>query len=181
MPRFTPRLTHRRFIALIAAAAMAVTGLTAAPARADDTARVLAGLAALAVLGIAVKKHQDRKHERQRVSRDRRPDIPVWRVEPRRHGTHQRPNGDFPLHPQVKPRPLPDDLQRYVLPRQCLRQLKSHGDRKLVVGERCMQRNFDHVRRLPRNCRVEARTERGPRRGYSLECLENRGYRLSRN
>ncbi|MFV0514428.1 MAG: hypothetical protein ACK5MY_12495 [Jhaorihella sp.] len=160
---------------------MAITGLTAAPARAGDTGRVLAGLAALAVLGIAVKEHRDRKRERQQVSRDLRPDIPVWKEEPRHHGSRNRPGGDFPLHPQLKPRPLPQDLQRYVLPRQCLRELNSLGDRKLVVGERCMQRNFGHMRRLPQNCRLEARTERGPRRGYSLECLENRGYRLSRN
>jgi len=42
---------HRKFIALILATAMAITGLSAAPARADgDTARIFAGLALLAII-----------------------------------------------------------------------------------------------------------------------------------
>ncbi|MDW3118383.1 MAG: hypothetical protein R8G60_11815 [Roseovarius pacificus] len=46
---------HRQFIAAVLAAAVAVTGMTAAPARADnDAAKVIAGVAALAVLGAAM-------------------------------------------------------------------------------------------------------------------------------
>lgn len=54
---------HRQFIAAVLAAAVAVTGMTAAPARADnDAAKVIAGVAALAVLGAAMSdaRHRDR-------------------------------------------------------------------------------------------------------------------------
>jgi len=52
---------HRKFIALILSTALAITGLSAVPARADgDTARLLAGLAALAFIGTAVHKKRSR-------------------------------------------------------------------------------------------------------------------------
>jgi hypothetical protein len=58
---------HRKFIALILATALAITGLSAVPARADgDTARLLAGLAALALIGVAIQK----KNKRRVVSRN---------------------------------------------------------------------------------------------------------------
>lgn len=174
---------HRKFIAVIIASAIAVTGLSAAPARADETTRLVAGLAALAILGVAAKNHQDRKRDRERaqVTRDHRSDIPVYRDNRNHRGKPDQPRGEIPLHPEWKPQPLPRDLQRYVLPRQCLRELNSYGDRKLVVGAHCMQRNYDYMAQLPRNCWVDAQTHRGRGQGYSYECLRNRGYRLSSN
>lgn len=49
-------MMHRTFMALIVAAALVITGLTAAPARADneDVAKIIAGAAALAILGAAI-------------------------------------------------------------------------------------------------------------------------------
>jgi len=52
---------HRKFIALILATAMAVTGISALPARADpDTNRLIAGIAALALIGVAIQKSRKR-------------------------------------------------------------------------------------------------------------------------
>ena len=56
-------MLHRRFIATILAASLAVTSFTAAPARADnDAAKIIAGVAALAIIGAAVAdaRHNDR-------------------------------------------------------------------------------------------------------------------------
>jgi len=54
---------HRKFITLIVATALAITGLSAVPARADgDTARLLAGLAALALIGVAIRNKNDQQH-----------------------------------------------------------------------------------------------------------------------
>lgn len=48
-------MLHRTFIATILAASLAVTSFTAAPARADnDAAKIIAGVAALALIGAAV-------------------------------------------------------------------------------------------------------------------------------
>lgn len=47
---------HRKFIALILTAALCITGLSVLPARADQqgTVRAITGLAALALLGLAI-------------------------------------------------------------------------------------------------------------------------------
>ena len=56
-------MTHRTFISIILAAAIAVTGMTAAPARADnDAAKVIAGVAALAIIGAVIaEERKDRR------------------------------------------------------------------------------------------------------------------------
>lgn len=48
-------MTHKHFIAAILAAAISITALSSAPARAgNDTAKIIAGVAALAIIGAAV-------------------------------------------------------------------------------------------------------------------------------
>lgn len=65
---------HRQFIALILSLALAITGLSAVPARADgDTARLLAGLAALAFIGAAIQQKRDRRVVTQNHSLQPRP------------------------------------------------------------------------------------------------------------
>ncbi len=154
---------HRKFIALIVSAAIAVTGISAAtPARADsDAARVFAGLTALAIIGLAINDHEKRKRHRSEVSRNAPPPATV--------------------PPRWKPRPLPHEFQRYTLPRQCLRQVGPRGDTRLRLGRRCLERNYEHARALPSKCYREDWTRRGLRQGYGVNCLLNRGYRLSRN
>ena len=51
-------MMYRRFIATILATAVAITGLTAAPARADndDLLKILGGVAAIAIIGAAIKE-----------------------------------------------------------------------------------------------------------------------------
>ena len=54
-------MLFKRFIASIMAAAVALTMLSSAPARADnDTAKIIAGAAALAIIGIAISEANDR-------------------------------------------------------------------------------------------------------------------------
>ena len=58
---------HRKFIAIVLGAALAVTGLSSAPVRAQDrgeTAAIIAGVAALAIIGAAVAN--DRKKDRRK-------------------------------------------------------------------------------------------------------------------
>ncbi|MFS4581818.1 hypothetical protein [Phaeobacter sp. C3_T13_0] len=63
---------HRKFITLILAAAVAITGFSAVPARADeDVAKVLAGLAVLGIIGAIVKNNRD--DDRVQVTRPHRP------------------------------------------------------------------------------------------------------------
>ena len=98
--------SHRSFIALISALslAVAITGASAAPARAgDDTARVLAGIAALAIIGAAIEESRDdRAHVVQQrkvivhqpprhVYRSHGPRRPAYHAPRPRHHVYQHP------------------------------------------------------------------------------------------
>lgn len=59
---------HRTFIAIVLSAALAVTGVSAVPARADnDVGKVIAGVAVLGLLGAALHRHNTRDRRRQQV------------------------------------------------------------------------------------------------------------------
>ncbi|MGR3761440.1 hypothetical protein ACUXV3_15100 [Roseobacteraceae bacterium NS-SX3] len=150
---------HRKFIALILAAAIAVTGFSAAPARADnDVAKVLAGLALLGIVATAIKNRKDDGHA---VSRSYQP--------------HQPYNYTPPRQP-VKP--LPPAVARYDLPASCLkvfpRYSRSHG----LLGKGCLKKRYGHEHTLPQECRVTFWNGRRHHTGYKPGCLRHRGYRL---
>ena len=98
---------HRKFIAIILGAALAVTGLSTTPVRAQDrgeTAAIIAGIAALAIIGAAVSndrkkdrrkdyvtrghghnyKHHNRRYEKKRYHKKKR----HYREERRHHQRH---------------------------------------------------------------------------------------------
>jgi hypothetical protein len=151
---------HRKFIALIIAAATAIAGFaaSAAPARADaeDVAKALAGIAALVIIGKAIEDRNDR--------RDR---------------GHVTQNYHRPL-PQVTPRPLPPQVQRKFLPASCLRSVQTRRGEQSFFGARCLQQNYRHANRLPQACSVQVPTQRGWRYGYDPRCLRQSGYRIAR-
>ena len=152
---------HRKFIATIAAAALAVTGFSA-PARADanDAAKIIAGIAALALIAKAIDDRNDRKAARQQ------------------HYTH-RPQPQHHHQPGLKPRPLPHQAARPGLPDHCLFTANTaHGPAR-VFGARCLQRNYVQANTLPQACAQQAWTDRGQRWVYNAACLRNQGYRLA--
>jgi len=141
---------HRKFISLILATALAITGLSAVPARADgDTARLLAGLAALAFIGATVHKNRN-AHV---VSRNQ----------------------------TVPPRPLPQAVSRYDLPRHCLRERSVNGRHRTLVGAGCLRKRYGFNGTLPAVCRLGYRGRGHSRTGYDPRCLRDRGYRFARH
>lgn len=156
---------HRKFIALVLAAAVTITGFAAAPARADeDVAKVIFGLTALAILGAAI--------------RDSRQNDPVV-VSQGDRGYDSRPHHHpHRGHGWVPPRPLPPNVARYTLPAHCQKPVPGLRGRP-VLGLRCLKQSYPHVNSLPRACRIEVEKGRRERDGYSTQCLRNRGYRLS--
>ncbi|MFC3612191.1 hypothetical protein ACFORG_00340 [Lutimaribacter marinistellae] len=154
---------HRKFIALVVSTAIAITGLSAAPARAADPHDILGGLAALAILGAAIN-HYDKKRERERA-RSYQPPVT------RNHSYHDQPG------PRLPAKKLPDRVRQYDLPSQCLRQVDSYR-RGPVLGSRCLQRNYAWADRLPRSCEVDVRMGDRFRRAYDTRCLRQQGYRV---
>jgi hypothetical protein len=137
----------KKFIAMVLSASLALTSITVTPARADDdVGKVLAGSAALLVIGAAVKKNKHRK-ENQNVTRQVQPE--TWSPAPkkRRHAKKA--------------------------PQRCLRNQWTHRGNREVYGARCMQRHANA--QLPNRCLRHAEVNQGPRRFYTKRCLRKNG------
>lgn len=144
----------RKFIGLVTAFSIAVTGLTAAPARAasdEDIAGILAGLVILGAVAAAVN------------SKKRTREVTVEQPKPHRQ---------TPRHNRRNAR---------LLPAECLRIAWVDDTRMRYFAKRCLQRNYRHADSLPRYCRTRVETSRGRiAKGYNARCLRREGYRIAR-
>ncbi|HKK85131.1 MAG TPA: hypothetical protein VJ942_06370 [Roseovarius sp.] len=163
---------HRKFITLVVASAMAVTGLSAAPARADaeDAAKIIAGVAALAILGAAIA---DAKDDKDHVARNRG----HLRHDNRRHGRAHNWNNRHRGNKHA--RPLPQRVQRKLLPGACRIEARArNGQRLRGFGRHCLKRNYGYANSLPRACESRVRGRHGKLRTvYRGRCLYRHGYR----
>lgn len=136
----------------------------ASPARAgDDAAKVLAGLLGVALLGAAIHHITDDDGKTVHV------------VTPPPQKPHAHP-------PKVKPRPLPDQVRHYTLPRHCVRSKgHTHGSDALLA-KRCLKQHVAYPQKLPKTCEVQYWNKQKAklRKGYTLHCLKHHGYRLAR-
>lgn len=160
----------RKFIATILAAAIAVTGLTAAPARADskDVARALAAIATIAIIAKTLDD-SNRKRDTQHGYAPYRPAPQVHRPAPH----VQRPA-------TVHPRPLPNRVSRMALPAQCLFSVNTRHGEKRVFGKRCLNETFQNARKLPQACETQLRGKGPSRTVYTASCLRDYGYTIAR-
>lgn len=147
----------KRFIAALLATSLAMTSLTAAPARADagEIARFVFGAGALLMLGQALSnRDRDRDRDRDRETVTRR------NVEPDRR-VHR--------HPRV---------QRRVVPSECLRISRRHdgdGPRRFFP-RRCLANNMANFNRLPDQCERRIWTRNGRRTVFAARCLRRNGW-----
>ncbi|MEX0311444.1 MAG: hypothetical protein AB3N17_14505 [Tateyamaria sp.] len=145
---------QRQFIAAVAAAAIAITGFSAAPARANDdqVGAALAALLGLAIVGAVIHDKNKDKKRRQTVN------VPA------------------PVHPK----PIPPRVNRKLLPQQCLRSFNTHQGKARIFGQRCLNNNYQFARNLPAACHRQVWTDRGWRAGFGARCLKKHGYQLAR-
>ncbi|AKS47601.1 hypothetical protein SAMN05444287_2745 [Octadecabacter temperatus] len=70
-----------------------------------------------------------------------------------------------------------------VLPAQCLTTAQTRrGATVRMFGQRCLNNNYQFTNRLPQDCRVNFRGERGAhRQGYDVACMRNAGFRTNRH
>ncbi len=179
-------MIHRKFIALVAATSIAVTGLTTAPAQAkDDTAKIIAGVAALALIGVAIS--QSNKSRRNRTTRSDyyndgyRND--GYRNDGYRDDNIYRDDGyrrddDYYNDGSVN-RPLPHRVERKVLPRSCKVEARTRNGHVPAYSGRCLNNNFRYAHALPNQCAFRARTTRNGSHHtvYDRNCLARHGYR----
>lgn len=164
---------YRKFIATVSAAAIALTALGAVPAAAGDrdNARALAAILGIAAVGAII--HQKNKKDKKQTYSHR--PAPVYQP-PQRHAPSYAP----PRHHQPKPRPMPQRVDRKLLPQQCFRTYDTNRGRVAMFANRCLQKNYQFSNRLPQQCNYVFRTPQGEQRGYDARCLRDQGYRLAR-
>lgn len=161
----------RKFIAAVAGAALVVTAIGAAPARADENlARALAAIVGVAIVGKVISDRLD--HDDRVVSRNRHDDHNMY-------WQHDRNPAASGIR-RAGPRPPQRHARRYLLPGDCLHSWTSRGERHRVFGKRCLKRNYEYTDSLPRRCEVTIRVNNKKRRGYDARCLRRAGYQLAR-
>ncbi len=176
---------HRKFIALIVALAVVVTGVSASQARAQDNRNLLGGLAALALLGAAV--HHYSKDEKKKNTRPVTRNVyqehhhhyqprhtqKVYKKKHKKHHAHkQRHYNQYPV------RPLPKRVARYDLPQRCLRTFQNYSSRHPLLGPKCLNKHYKHARSLPHQCKVGFWNGKHVKRAYEPACLRQHGYRI---
>jgi hypothetical protein len=158
------RPAARKITATLAAAALALGAITATamPARAnsEDVARVLAGIAALAIIGHAIKSGQGHAAPVHGYPQHPYPAGPGW--------NHGKPGG----HPAPQYRPPPPPPVR-GLPGVCAIRISGVHDDFYTRG--CLRDRGFRVE-LPNQCARQMRAPRGLRTVYSGHCLRATGF-----
>jgi len=159
---------HKKFIALIIASAVAVTGISASKARAADTGDIIGGLAAIALIGAAVKHFSDQNRKNT--------------VTHNYNHVYKAPPKPVYVKPKSRPpyvRPLPERVARYSLPQRCLRTYKGYSKRHPLLGTSCLSKHYKYTNSLPHQCKVGFWDGKKVKRAYEPACLRQKGYRVS--
>ncbi|MCX7565689.1 hypothetical protein OS189_04975 [Sulfitobacter sp. F26169L] len=182
-------LLPSRFVGTFTGAAIAMATFTVAPAYADDdrTARAIATILGLAVVGAIIHDNrQDKKKDHVRYKEPVRT-YPKATTQSqgiyngkRHHGGNAHQQGYNPPRHNVTPKPLPHRVNRKLLPQGCLRSFETRKGNVRMFGRRCLERHYRQVNRLPQSCFQRVRTFNGKRSGYGARCLSQNGYRLAR-
>ncbi|EEE37963.1 hypothetical protein RKLH11_1802 [Rhodobacteraceae bacterium KLH11] len=159
---------HKKFIALIIASAVAITGVSASQARAADTRDILGGLAAIAIIGAAAHHYHKEKSKKEKVSRKH---VEKHYV-PKAKKHHHRKAKKHPV------RPLPKHVARYDLPRRCLRTYDHYSSHRPLLAPKCLSKHYKHANSLPQRCKVGFWNGKKVKRAYEPACLRQKGYRV---
>ncbi len=143
----------RTLIATFLAATMAVTSLSATPARAADSGeigRFLLGAGTLFIIGSALSNRN--KH---------RPQV---------HRVHPYPDQDYVHRPRV---------HRKFVPGACFRRFETYNGVIRGFGVRCLRNNMRNFHALPGGCRTRVHVPHvGHRNLFRARCLRNNGWRM---
>ncbi|MGY9047072.1 hypothetical protein P775_18490 [Puniceibacterium antarcticum] len=174
----------RKFITTLLAAAVALTGLTAAPAWAannDALLRTLGIGTGLLIVGAAIKNandHDKRKEKDRREERDRN-DVPFGSAGNFGHHNqgngygHDNRGGGFG-HDK---RGGKFDRYREPLPGRCLIETR---DGPRAFEAHCLSKRYSDSNKLPDFCRSKVRTRQGRVSAYDARCLSNSGFEIAR-
>ncbi|MEM8979508.1 MAG: hypothetical protein AAGD04_08485 [Pseudomonadota bacterium] len=135
----------------------------------NDLGHFLAGLAALAIIGVAIDEAGDRERRKEKALKAKRVEPKVHYKQPIQPNLHRRPD-----------RPHKGKAANWkLLPSRCVRHFGPIGFERRVFGARCLERHFAHVAQLPSYCRTHVRAQNGRHRiAYDARCLRRAGFRM---
>ncbi len=172
---------HRKFIATILAAAIAVTsvGTTSAQAGNRELHRLLVGAAALAIIGGAIAAENNRQTTTTHYTHKPKP-------KPKAHHNNHYKNhgynnhGHKQGHKQYKQ--YKNHNQGYkkkhagkFTPRKCMRNVMTRHGWTQGYAVKCTRNNVRRPAALPSDC-VRRNFANGPRKFYAPRCLRKYGY-----
>lgn len=167
---------HRTFIALVLSSAIAITGLSASAARADndDVAKWIAGAAALAIIGAAIADSQ----KKPKVVYQQPPSHP----KPKGHAYGHTPYYQGHTHGHAGGTVYQPYHNPKALPASCRVTEYMHGHKIRGFSSRCLKRKQVDLHDLPRDCALKIRDpQTGKRRMiFTGRCLRQNGYTLAR-
>ncbi len=139
----------KKLIASVLAASIAITGMTAAPARALDNGelgRLIFGTGALIIIGSALANRNNNNNNGAVVTR--------------RGGDADRPRRHH----------------RKIAPARCVRHSHFNNGPRRFLGQRCLNRHMHNAHRLPSACKRKVYTNNGRRNVFGARCLRNHGW-----
>lgn len=177
-------MSFNPFPGAVATLAIAIALALPAPARSEtsDVAKVIAGIAAMAIIAKAIDHDSGTKKSATvgagRLAATRSYDGRSYddRYDYGRYGRtiegRIRPydnHGGPKAGRGYKSEPLPD---------RCLRVVETGRRDHLAYGSDCLDHSFKFASKLPRGCETAVRTPRGFSAVYGARCLEREGWRV---
>ncbi len=142
----------RTLIGPVLIAALVITGVSAAQARAEtsDLAKFLIGIAALAAIASA-------------IDNDSSAQASTTQTQDQYYGSRR-------YHDQRRYR------KSFALPARCLRIFRTPRGERRLFSARCIDRNTERLAKLPKDCRRTVLTRQGRTWALSPRCLRRAGF-----
>lgn len=154
--------------------AIGLVAPTQVQAQDNDLAKIIAGIATVAIIA----KIADDRRDRKRAEAQARQQTNSHTNRNRWNDTNQPVFGSIiGGRPGVQPR---QDYKATQLPVQCERLVQTSRGVQPVYGARCLNQNYRYASRLPDRCRVLIDTHRGNRPAYAARCLRRDGWNVAR-
>jgi len=167
----------------VLAVSIALTGFTTTPVRADndDFAKVVAGFAALAIIGAAISDSQNSKKKtvKKKVVKKKKPKAVVHHHRPHKPKHHAHNRGHHTKHHQPRARHYQPDYSSKVVPGRCLKTYNTHRGQRRGFGQNCLARHGIYRSALPRFCKTGVTIRGNNYSIYTQRCLRNEGFQVS--
>ena len=147
----------------VLATSIALTGFSTAPVQADDSdvAKLIAGFAALAIIGAAINDNQSNNNVRV-------------------HKHYNKPRVHHRPHVQHTYKPKPKVRSNKVVPARCLVHLNTRDGKRRGFGNNCLSKHAKQYNNLPRYCKSSVKSNGKWRSYFNAQCLQKAGWRMSR-